>query len=79
MNINELREFLVKETRQHIASHPQLGLAIEDFETVLTALRDLMANSKIDHKIWLYGLLCYSEAMERTHGSKKENVRTDLG
>ena len=69
----------LKTAEENIKADPSLGLYVNDFETVLTQIRDMLTDSDIDVKVWLYGMLCYSEALERTYGGKKANVRTDLG
>lgn len=63
--------------RQNLKSQPELHE--DDFVVVFNSIMILMENSKIDEKVWAYVMLGLSNATRGKDGSKKANVRTDLG
>lgn len=65
--------------RRDLKLQPELKLHEDDFVVVFNSIMILMEDSKIDEKIWAYVMLGLSNATRGKDGSKKANVRTDLG
>lgn len=64
--------------RRELKTRPELRLNEDDFAEAFDTLVKAMHN-KIDDKVWAYIMLGLSKAIRGKDGSKKANVRTDLG
>lgn len=76
--LTSLKHNMLFHLRPELKTHPELQE--EDFLKVFQSLESLLLESKIPDKIWafvMYGLVIAIKG--RTDGSKKTDVRTDLG
>lgn len=76
--VSKLKQNLLWNIRPQIRSRPDLRLNEDDFAEAFDTLVKAMHN-KIDDKVWAYVMLGLSKAIRGKDGSKKANVRTDLG